>query len=767
MGKNLKDFYGNKFWVSKQYHSPEEKKCYAFLAGKERQKLYPVRFGTSEGKKTMLVALTDKELETLNDAMAEGQSLNDTLDWNKKLVDTPFTASAYTVEKFLVVPHSLYTFSLWNGTESIPFQTALFDEQYVNLMCLCAEGNDLTGPSYRVDSACYDRIVRESGINGLPDGKGMIFATEAQQDVALVFDMEEENGEIYTSENGCRHIVANIDNRGIMLVDEQVDEDGIHYNHDLSINDIDKLCAVVGTCGHKDLLRWLQKEFGSADGVPRFASFIEAHDIGNKAEELNSKERIVVYNMTPEQLENQKFYPSEIHAPQAPQAEVPQAAAMEKVRKPLGKLIQEEVNRRGLSYSQFANSINTSRSNVYDIFKKESIDSSMLCRINNVLQRDFFKEISDELCSVGDSDKGLASVDKEGIYSGLSHMGMDARLLRGKRASIKNREELKAVINEYVFSSLSHPLLIIEQGFTFGASEVVEQVVDKAYGNGYLDKPKTLFKNDLASSSYKFFLFRIDEHTFHTRTDFGQWISELVNVYNQTGKHCICVVHLADDELPTDFFNAWHDLFYCVEYRWTPESLLSWAKDNNLHTTLIAFIETLSKNPKFLTGSASGQPAAFSCSAAQWLAASRYLSNDEVGGKVPAGMHDEITEFISISSGEKSPAPHQSLTTISTKLRVGDCLYDIPITLNAISAAALLYLYPQWCQKNDADTDFDKWLRDNHEQLHLEAREAVEKQIRTYGLQNDGKANPKWKWSEEDGLFTGFHRFSNVTAESC
>lgn len=56
----------------------------------------------------------------------------------------------------------------------------------------------------------------------------------------------------------------------------------------------------------------------------------------------------------------------------------------------IGKEIKRVLKERGMSISEFAKRINTHRRNVYDIFERKSIDSSLLQKISRVLGYDFF-----------------------------------------------------------------------------------------------------------------------------------------------------------------------------------------------------------------------------------------------------------------------------------------------------------------------------------------------------------------------------------------
>lgn len=63
----------------------------------------------------------------------------------------------------------------------------------------------------------------------------------------------------------------------------------------------------------------------------------------------------------------------------------------------IGQLIESIVRSQGRSPSWLAGQLNMVRVNVYDIFRRESIDSSLLRRISIVLGVDLFKYLSDDL----------------------------------------------------------------------------------------------------------------------------------------------------------------------------------------------------------------------------------------------------------------------------------------------------------------------------------------------------------------------------------
>lgn len=56
----------------------------------------------------------------------------------------------------------------------------------------------------------------------------------------------------------------------------------------------------------------------------------------------------------------------------------------------IGKIIEEEFYRQGRSVSWLAEKLCCDRTNVYKIFKRESIDTALLIRISLALEHNFF-----------------------------------------------------------------------------------------------------------------------------------------------------------------------------------------------------------------------------------------------------------------------------------------------------------------------------------------------------------------------------------------
>lgn len=62
----------------------------------------------------------------------------------------------------------------------------------------------------------------------------------------------------------------------------------------------------------------------------------------------------------------------------------------------LGQLIQEELIKQERTPTWLARKIHCDRTNIYKIFQRESIDTTLLSHICEALNRDFFKELSED-----------------------------------------------------------------------------------------------------------------------------------------------------------------------------------------------------------------------------------------------------------------------------------------------------------------------------------------------------------------------------------
>lgn len=63
----------------------------------------------------------------------------------------------------------------------------------------------------------------------------------------------------------------------------------------------------------------------------------------------------------------------------------------------IGQIIKEELERQERTVSWLARKLNCTRAAVYRIFSKNSIDTQLLCKISEILHRDFFSDLSNDI----------------------------------------------------------------------------------------------------------------------------------------------------------------------------------------------------------------------------------------------------------------------------------------------------------------------------------------------------------------------------------
>lgn len=63
----------------------------------------------------------------------------------------------------------------------------------------------------------------------------------------------------------------------------------------------------------------------------------------------------------------------------------------------IGQLIRQELQNQGRSVSWLARKLNCSRSNLYKIFDKATLDTAILLQLSKLLEVDFFRYYTDEL----------------------------------------------------------------------------------------------------------------------------------------------------------------------------------------------------------------------------------------------------------------------------------------------------------------------------------------------------------------------------------
>jgi len=103
----------------------------------------------------------------------------------------------------------------------------------------------------------------------------------------------------------------------------------------------------------------------------------------------------------------------------------------------IGKLIKEEMEKQGMKAADLAKKLCFERTAVYKLFNKTSIDTALLGRISKVLDRNFFRDIANDMSLSGVNDKeAIRDIEDRMAVSQFMEVVPQVLLDMGKHAAI-------------------------------------------------------------------------------------------------------------------------------------------------------------------------------------------------------------------------------------------------------------------------------------------------------------------------------------------
>ena len=396
----------------------------------------------------------------------------------------------------------------------------------------------------------------------------------------------------------------------------------------------------------------------------------------------------------------------------------------------IGEIIQKEVKRQHLSEGEFANLINTTRTNVYDIYKRPDFKTGHLRDIGKALGINIFKLISKEMeedmaKSAGEGEF-LESVGK--LRRDLEKENPGMRIIGGDGIA-REREEMKKVLEEYFKNPHVKPLLIIEMGYTFCAVEVVRQVAQDFFGDkGYAVCPKAM-NNVVALRSVPQPVLSdyIDKNGYGSEEAIENRLSEIYRAQQDTKKHFVCILHIESQNEKYEALDLWKEQFFVVEYIWNRRSLLSWAVDTKQHPQLIDYIQyhkiEYGKEPDLGVGAHYPTNHAYSQQDFEYVSEclEKNMDTDPLRDYYrPMSFAKEVAQF---DKNEKNTGykPISLKRTVGIGLTVNGCDIDEGIELPYDDVATLVYIYDQAVKgplkdldEDGLDEQFFPWLQENH-----------------------------------------------------
>lgn len=135
----------------------------------------------------------------------------------------------------------------------------------------------------------------------------------------------------------------------------------------------------------------------------------------------------------------------------------------------IGHEIEKEMRAKNMTARELASEINLSPQAVYDIFKKDYIATDRLAMIQRVLDRDFFKELSEALNNGG----MLAEKEDESVIKERFEMLMPEDKLR-----VIDRERFYQLAEEFVNTERHKPLVIFYNDWQTIQKDIIELYSD-------------------------------------------------------------------------------------------------------------------------------------------------------------------------------------------------------------------------------------------------------------------------------------------------
>lgn len=102
----------------------------------------------------------------------------------------------------------------------------------------------------------------------------------------------------------------------------------------------------------------------------------------------------------------------------------------------IGELIENEVRKQQIPITEFAKMICCQRNNVYDIFKRNKMDIAQLKQISKVLNRNFFKELAEDVELINDGIDSEEELKKHTAVSQFFNVVPDILQKLGKSSTI-------------------------------------------------------------------------------------------------------------------------------------------------------------------------------------------------------------------------------------------------------------------------------------------------------------------------------------------
>lgn len=114
----------------------------------------------------------------------------------------------------------------------------------------------------------------------------------------------------------------------------------------------------------------------------------------------------------------------------------------------IGEKIKARAKELRIGPTELSRMINTSKQNVYGIYKRKTVDTELLRKLSNALQFDFFRLYTGhEVLAFNDGTEPYKTTQKDQAEKSLSELENQLEIMRKELVDLKEKNELLKRLN--------------------------------------------------------------------------------------------------------------------------------------------------------------------------------------------------------------------------------------------------------------------------------------------------------------------------------
>ncbi len=232
----------------------------------------------------------------------------------------------------------------------------------------------------------------------------------------------------------------------------------------------------------------------------------------------------------------------------------------------LGQEIKKEVQRRGMTATEFADKLCLARQSVYDIFKKRHCATDQLAIICKILNRDFFKELSGMVAEPED--------DEQEISESISTLMPEDKL-----HAFKSNYMFTEVFREYLLSGRTKPLVVFyPKNGTVNLDKIISYIDERDHEPD--DRKHRELSDDLASQQWddnmNSSVSQSIASLIYTGTNYNMAFNNAIELMSKPGRHVMLYIPVENslqagrnggivyEDIAEELFTIWKDKLHFV-----------------------------------------------------------------------------------------------------------------------------------------------------------------------------------------------------------